>query len=68
MKMDCRTEAETKRDPNRSPDQALSFFGFEQNMTVIEFAPGNGWYSKILAPLLAEKGELHLAYKKVLSP
>jgi len=64
MKMDYRTEADTKRDRNRSPVQALSFFGFEQSMKVIEFAPGNGWYSKILAPLLADKGELHLAYKK----
>ena len=64
MKMDYRTEADTKRDSNRSPVQALSFFGFEQNMKVIEFAPGNGWYTKILVPLLSEKGELHLAYKK----
>jgi predicted methyltransferase len=63
MKMDFRTEADTKRDRNRSPAQALVFFNFKQNMKVIEFAPGNGWYSKILAPLLAEKGELHLAYK-----
>ena len=30
---------------------------------VIEFAPGNGWYTKILAPVLKEQGELHLAYK-----
>jgi len=64
MKMEYRTEADTKRDRNRSPAQALSFFGFEQNMKVIEFAPGNGWYTKILAPLLAKEGELHLAYKK----
>jgi predicted methyltransferase len=63
MTMDYRTEADTKRDMNRSPAQALAFFDFKQNMKVIEFAPGNGWYSKILAPLLAEKGELYLAYK-----
>jgi predicted methyltransferase len=64
MKMDYRTDGDTKRDNNRSPVQALTFFDFKQNMKVIEFAPGNGWYTKILAPLLAEKGELHLAYKK----
>jgi len=64
MKMDYRTEADTKRDRNRSPAHALAFFDFKQDMKVIEFAPGNGWYTKILAPLLAEKGELHLAYKK----
>lgn len=64
MKMDYRTEADTKRDRNRTPAQALAFFDFKQDMKVIEFAPGNGWYTKILAPLLAEKGELHLAYKE----
>ena len=64
MKMDYRTAIDKKRDQNRSPAQALKFFGFEQNMKVIEFAPGNGWYTKILSPLLAESGELHLAYKK----
>ena len=32
MKMDYRTEADTKRDRNRSPAQALTFFGFEQNV------------------------------------
>lgn len=62
MKMSHRTDADKLRDNNRSPVQALSFFGFKQYMKVIEFAPGNGWYTKILAPLLAEKGELHLAY------
>jgi len=64
MKMDYRTEVDTKRDRNRSPAQALTFFEFKKDMKVIEFAPGNGWYTKILAPLLADKGELHLAYKK----
>jgi predicted methyltransferase len=64
MKMSHRTDADKKRDSNRSPVQALSFFGFKQDMKVIEFAPGNGWYTKILAPLLADKGELHLAYKE----
>ena len=64
MKMDHRTDADTKRDPNRMPHLALEFFGLKQNMKVIEFGPGNGWYTKILAPLLKEKGELYLAYKQ----
>ena len=63
MKMEHRTDADKIRDANRSPIQALSFFGFKQNMKVIEFAPGNGWYTKILAPLLKKEGEFHLAYK-----
>jgi len=64
MKMEHRTEADKKRDRNRAPVQALEFFGLKQNMKVIEFAPGSGWYTKILAPLLEKEGELHLAYKK----
>ena len=64
LKMEHRTDADKTRDANRSPAQALSFFGFKQNMKIVEFAPGNGWYTKILAPLLEKNGELHLAYKK----
>jgi predicted methyltransferase len=63
MQMEHRTDEDKKRDRNRSPIHALSFFGLEQNMKVIEFAPGGGWYTKILAPLLEKEGELHLAYK-----
>ena len=64
MAMEHRVAADTKRDDNRDPVRALEFFGLTQDMKVIEFAPGNGWYTKILAPVLREKGELHLAYKK----
>ena len=64
MKMDHRDEADRKRDRNRDPMAALTFFGLKKDMKVIEFAPGNGWYSKILAPLLKDEGELHLAYNK----
>lgn len=64
MQMEYRTDVDKKRDGNRSPMNALEFFGLTQNMKVIEFAPGNGWYTKILGPVLAKEGELHLAYKK----
>lgn len=62
MKMEHRTEVDTKRDRNRNPIKALDFFGMNTDMKVIEFAPGNGWYTKILGPVLNDKGELHLAY------
>ncbi len=62
MQSDIRTDAEKQRDKNRAPIQALEFFGLKENMKVIEFAPGGGWYTKILGPVLAEKGELLLAY------
>lgn len=64
MKMEHRNEADTKRDRNRRPLRALEFFGLKQDMKVIEFAPGNGWYTKILAPILKDKGELYLASSK----
>lgn len=63
MNMEHRTEADKARDRNRDPIRALAFFGLKQDMKVIEFAPGNGWYTKILAPLLEKEGQLHLAYK-----
>ncbi|MEP1447703.1 MAG: methyltransferase [Paraglaciecola sp.] len=62
LKMEHRSEVDTKRDSNRDPLYALEYFGLKEDMKVIEFAPGNGWYSKILAPVLKDKGELYLAY------
>jgi len=62
IKMEHRTDEDTIRDRNRDPLYALEFFGLKEDMKVIEFAPGNGWYSKILVPLLKDQGELHLAY------
>lgn len=59
---ETRTEAETDRDSNRRPLQTLNFFGLKDDMKVVELLPGGGWYTKLLAPLLKENGELHVAY------
>lgn len=56
MKSDIRTEAEIKRDRNRKPEQTLKFFGIEDDMKVLELIPGGGWYTKLLAPALRDKG------------
>jgi len=61
MQSDIRTQAEKKRDANRKPVQTLEFFGLQDDMRVIELLPGGGWYTKLLGPVLAEKGELYLA-------
>jgi len=61
MKSSIRTEAEIKRDRNRMPIQTLEFFGLRSNMKVIELIPGGGWYTKLLAPVLAKDGELSVA-------
>lgn len=59
---DLRTEAETSRDSNRRPVETLEFFGLREDMRVVELIPGGGWYTKLLAPVLAEKGEFYVAY------
>ena len=55
---DIRTEAETVRDANRKPLETLKFFGLTDDMHVLELVPGGGWYTKVLAPVLAENGRL----------
>ena len=55
---DIRTEAETARDANRKPLETLKFLGLSDDMQVLELFPGGGWYTKILAPVLAENGRL----------
>ena len=61
MQADVRTEQEVARDRNRRPVQTLEFFGLRDDMRVVELMPGGGWYTKLLAPVLADKGELYLA-------
>jgi predicted methyltransferase len=61
MAADIRTEAETERDANRRPVETLEFFGLRDDMKIIELLPGGGWYTKLLAPTMAEKGEFYVA-------
>ena len=58
---DSRPQADRDRDRNRRPLQTLQFFGLEDDMTVIELLPGGGWYTRVLAPVLAENGKLYVA-------
>ena len=45
------------RDAWRHPKETLTFFGFRQDMTVLEVWPGGGgWYTEVLAPVLREHG------------
>jgi len=61
MEADIRTEAEVERDRNRSPVATLEFFGLRDDMKVVELLPGGGWYTKLLAPVMAENGEFYVA-------
>ena len=53
-----RTPANVERDGARHPYETLSFFGITPKMTVVEFSPGSGWYTEILAPYLRNEGRL----------
>ena len=61
LSADGRSEAEVERDRNRSPVETLEFFGLRDDMKVVELLPGGGWYTKLLAPVMAENGEFYVA-------
>lgn len=61
MAAESRSEAEVARDANRKPVETLAFFGLEEDMRVLELLPGGGWYTKLLAPVLEEKGKLYVS-------
>ena len=61
MAGEVRTEADVARDRNRKPVETLQFFQLSDDMRVLELIPGGGWYTKILAPVLRENGELYVA-------
>jgi predicted methyltransferase len=54
----ARSADHVRRDVYRKPLETLEFFGLKANMTVLESWPGGGWYTEILAPYLAEQGQL----------
>ena len=58
---EARPEADRERDRNRRALATLKFFGLKDNMTVLELIPGGGWYTRVLAPVLAENGKLYVA-------
>lgn len=61
MAGEIRTAEETDRDANRKPVETLEFFGLRDNFRVVELMPGGGWYTKLLAPVLAADGEFYIA-------
>lgn len=51
-----RADGNKVRDVHRHPAETLAFFGIKPNMTVVEIAPGGGYYAEILAPYLTAGG------------
>ncbi|MFZ5720375.1 MAG: class I SAM-dependent methyltransferase [Pseudomonadota bacterium] len=61
-----RTPADRARDRWRHPIESLKFWGLEPGDTVVEFWPGAGWYTEIIAPFLnATRGKLYAAHLQV---
>jgi predicted methyltransferase len=58
---ESRPAEDRMRDRNRRPLDTLKFFGLKNNMRVLELIPGGGWYTRVLAPVLADNGKLYVA-------
>jgi predicted methyltransferase len=56
-----REPGNAERDKHRHPVQMATFFGLEPDMKVFELGQGAGWWTELLAPLLAKKGKLYIA-------
>lgn len=56
-----RADANKARDKYRHPSETLAFFGVKPDSTVVELAPGGGWYTEVLAPYLRDKGRYYAA-------
>jgi predicted methyltransferase len=56
-----RGERAMARDAYRHPRETLRFFELAPGQTVLEIAPGGGWYTDILAPYLRDAGHLYEA-------
>ena len=55
---DHRSQENKARDKYRHPKETLQFFGFRQDMAVMEVSPGGGgWYTEVLAPALREQSD-----------
>jgi len=60
MASNIRTDDDRLADTYRTPAEVLAFFGLGNDMRVMELIPGGGYFTKILGPVLAEKGKLFL--------
>jgi len=56
MQGDHRSDKNKARNQYRHPIETLSFFGLKADMTVLEIAPGGGWYTEVIAPAMRDTG------------
>lgn len=48
--------ADRARDEWRHPAETLAFFQVEPGMTVVDYMPAGGWYTRVLVPYLGSEG------------
>jgi predicted methyltransferase len=56
MRLSHHSAGSEDRDQYRHPVETLAFFGFTPTMTVLDIGPGAGYYTQLLAPVLAKDG------------
>ena len=56
-----RPAGDKARDGARHPAASLEFWGLKPGQTVIEIAPGGGYWTEILAPYAKETGGHYIA-------
>src|SRR5262249_5879133 len=56
MRGSHRSTGAADRDRYRHPVETLAFFGLTPSMTVLDVGPGTGYYTELLAPVLAKDG------------
>jgi len=52
-----RSAEKRARDAYRNPYETLTFFGLAEDMTVLEINATGGWYTEIIAPVVAGTGK-----------
>ena len=58
---DTRSAEDRARDQYRHPQEALTFWGLQPGMTILEVQPGGGWWTEILAPYAHATGGKYYA-------
>lgn len=53
---DPRRDSDRVRDQYRHPAETMAFFKVKPGMTVVDYMPSSGWFTRVLVPYLGEKG------------
>jgi predicted methyltransferase len=58
---------DVQRDGNRKPAEVLTYIGLKQGEKVVDFIPGTGYYSRIIAAAIGAKGHVYGFYPSELA-